>query len=159
MFENGAWYQGDITSVDYIKSEKKGTPGLELTVEVSDRGPIVGQWWLTDSLVNDPQDKTHKVPMWEAAKIRCKLFGCTEELLNGSDWIDHIRTTLIGQSAAVCAEVNSYGDVKAQFIGKPKGGGGGASRYVKQDKAPSPFAARPARNADPFAVSDDDVPF
>lgn len=156
MFEHGQWYTGAITGVEYIKSEKKGTPGLEITVQVSDRGDIVGQWWLTDSLVNDPTDKNHKVPMWEAARKRCLLFGCNEEALNGSDWIGHIRETLTTQQASVLADVNDYGDVKAAFIGKPKAGGKG-SGFVKQAAAPSPFANR--LKSDPFGVSDDDVPF
>ncbi len=156
MFEDGAWYQGQIIGVDYIKSEKKGTPALELTVNVADHGLITGQWWLTDALVNNPTNKNEKVPMWEAGRIRCVMFGCDADELNGADWIEHIRKTLIGQNAAVCAEVNNYGDVKAQFVGKPKGNGGG---FAKVASAPSPFAARPSLSADPFAVGDDDLPF
>lgn len=155
MFENGQWYQGSITAVDHIKSEKKGTPALELTVDVAGHGVIAGQWWLTDTLVSAPGDKNRKVPMWEAARMRCKLFGCNDEELVKSDWMEHIRKTLIGQAAAVMAEVNQYGDTKASFIGKPKGNSGG---FSKQDHAPSPFAGRQS-SSDPFAVADDDVPF
>ena len=154
-FNHGEWYQGAITGVDYIKSEKKGTPALELTVEVSDRGPIVGQWWLTDSMVSAPGDKNRKVPRWEAARMRCKSFGCDDEGLVSADWVGHIRKKLVGQTAAVLAEINDYGDVKAAFIAKPKGGGGG---FVKQEAAPSPFAGRSAAS-DPFDAPDDDLPF
>ena len=156
MFENGQWYQGAIRAVDYIKSPTKGTPAIELTVEVSDRGEIKGQWWLTDALVGAPGDKNRKVPMWEAARLRCKAYGCTDDGLTGNGWIDHIRETLVGQDAAVLAEINDYGDVRAGFIGKPKGKAAGGG-FVKQDAAPSPFAGRPVSAVDPFAV-DDDLP-
>jgi hypothetical protein len=154
MFENGQWYQGTITGVDYVKSPTKGTPALEITVEVSDLGQIVGYWWLTESLVNHPADKTKKVPMWEAARVRCLAYGCDEAALNGFDWVNHIGRTLVGQPAAVCAEVNEYGDVKASFIGKPKGKGAG---MVKQDTSASPFANR--RASPSLGLSDDDLPW
>ncbi len=158
MFEHGAWYTGGIVAVDYIKSEKKGTPGLQITVEVSDRGSITGVWWLTNSLVNNPDDKAaSKVLQWEAAQIRCKQFGCNQAgLTEPQTWLDHIRQTLTGQQASVLAEVNNYGDTAAAIIARPKSGGG--SKFVVAQPAASPFAARPA-NADPFAVSEDDLPF
>jgi hypothetical protein len=159
MFEHGAWYTGAITAVDYIKSEKKGTPGLQITVEVSDRGSITGVWWLTGSLVNNPDDKAaSKVPQWEAAQIRCKQFGCNQDgLVHPETWLLHIQTTLIGQQASVMADVNNYGDTSAQVVCKPKAGGGGGG-FARASAAASPFAARPA-NSDPFAVSDEDLPF
>lgn len=153
MFENGQWYQGTITGVDYVKSPTKGTPALEIAVDVPERGSILGYWWLTDSLVNHPADKARKVPMWEAARLRCLAYGCEEAALIRTDWVNHIERTLMGQTAAVCAEVNQYGDTKASFVGKPKGQGGG---MVKQAPAASPFAGRPAVES---AVSDDDVPW
>lgn len=158
MFEHGAWYTGAISAVDYIKSEKKGTPGLQITVDVSDRGTITGVWWLTGSLVNNPDDKAaSKVPQWEAAQIRCKQFGCNEEgLVQLETWLQHIQSTLIGQQASVMAEVNQYGDTSAQVVCKPKAGGGGS--FARALATVSPFAARPS-NWDPFAVGDDDVPF
>ena len=147
-----------ITGVEYIKSQVKGTPGLQISVDVSDRGLITGVWWLTASLVNNPDDKAaSKVPQWEAAQMRCKAFGCTQEgLVHPQTWLDHINNTLAGQQASVLAEVNGYGDVSASMIGKPKAGG--ASKFVAVEGAASPFAARPA-NADPFAAGDDDLPF
>ena len=157
MFEHDQWYTGTITDVEYVKSPTKGTPGLQISVEVSDRGIIQGVWWLTNSLVSAPGDKTRKVPQWEAAQMRCKQFGCTQEgLIHPETWLQHIRTTLHGEQASVLAEVNGYGDVSASMIGKPKAGGG--SKFVTVEAAASPFAARPAAS-DPFAVSDDDVPF
>ena len=156
MFEHGAWYTGTIKAVDYIKSEKKGTPGLQITVDVSDRGLIAGVWWLTASMVNNPDDKSRKVPQWEAAQIRCKQFGCDQEgLVHPETWLLHIQKTLIGKQASVMADVNNYGDTSAQVICKPKAGGGGG--FARAEAAMSPFAARPA-NSDPFEVSDD-VPF
>jgi hypothetical protein len=158
MFEHGAWYTGSISGVEYIKSEKMGSPGLEITVEVSDRGKITGVWWLTNSLVNNPDDKAaSKVPQWEAAQIRCKQFGCTEDgLVQLETWLLHIQKTFIGQQASVMAEVNQYGDTSAQVVCKPKVGGGGG--FARASATASPFAARPA-NSDPFAVGDDDLPF
>ena len=158
MFEHGAWYTGSISGVEYIKSEKKGTPGLEITVEVSDRGKITGVWWLTNSLVNNPDDKAaSKVPQWEAAQIRCKQFGCTEDGLGHQEtWLLHIQKTFIGQQASVMAEVNQYGDTSAQVVCKPKVGGGGG--FARAAATAAPFAARPA-NSVPFAVGDDDLPF
>ena len=157
MFEHGQWYTGTITGVEYIKSPTKGTPGLQITVDVSDRGTITGVWWLTNAMVSDPNDKARKVPQWEAAQIRCKQFGCTQTgLTEPQTWLDHIRQTLAGQQASVLAEVNNYGDTSAAIIARPKSGGG--SKFVVAQAAASPFAARPA-NADPFAVSEDDLPF
>lgn len=157
MFENGQWYTGAITGVEYIKSPTKGTPGLQITVDVSDRGTITGVWWLTNAMVNDPNDKARKVPQWEAAQIRCKQFGCTQTgLTEPQTWLDHIRQTLAGQQASVLAEVNNYGDTSAAIIARPKSGGG--SKFVAAQPAASPFAARPS-NSDPFAVSEDDLPF
>jgi hypothetical protein len=156
-FTHGDWYTGGITAVDYIKSHNKGTPGLQITVDVSDRGHISGVWWLTASMVNDPNDKTRKVPQWEAAQIRCKQFGCTQDgLVHPETWLCHIQEVMIGQQASVMAEVNNYGDTSAQVICKPKAGGG--SSFARATAAASPFAARPA-NSDPFAVGDDDLPF
>lgn len=157
MFENGQWYTGAITGVEYIKSPTKGTPGLQITVDVSDRGTITGVWWLTNAMVSDPDDKARKCPQWEAAQKRCKQFGCTQTgLTEPQTWLDHIRQTLAGQQASVLAEVNNYGDTSAAIISRPKSGGG--SKFVAAEAAASPFAARPA-NADPFAVSEDDLPF
>lgn len=156
MFENGQWYTGAITGVDYIKSPTKGTPGLQITVDVSDRGSITGVWWLTNAMVSDPNDKARKVPQWEAAQIRCKQFGCNQEgLVHPETWLLHIQKTLIGQQASVMAEVNNYGDTSAQVICKPKAGGGGG--FARASASASPFTARPA-NSDPFAVGDDDQP-
>lgn len=138
MFEHEAWYQGEIVAVDLIRSEKKQTPALEVTVKVSDRGEIVGHWWLTNSMVSDPRDKTRQVPQTEAAKIRCQQFGCEAVKLDSSTWLEHIRETLVTQTAAVCAEVNDYGDTSAKIICKPKGK---AKGYKKQAAAPSPFGA------------------
>jgi hypothetical protein len=157
MFDNGQWYTGTIFDVEYIKSPTKGTPGLQITVEVSDRGAISGVWWLTNALVSDPDDKARKCPQWEAAQKRCKQFGCTQEgLVHPQTWLGHIRATLHGQQASVLAEVNSYGDVSASMIGKPKAGGGG--KFVPATAAASPFSARPATD-DQFAVSDEDIPY
>lgn len=157
MFENGQWYTGAITGVEYIKSPTKGTPGLQITVDVSDRGTITGVWWLTNAMVSDPDDKARKCPQWEAAQKRCKQFGCTQTgLTEPQTWLYHIRQTLAGQQASVLAEVNNYGDTSAAIIARPKSGGG--SKFVAAEAAASPFAARPA-NADPFAVSEDDLPF
>lgn len=157
MFENGQWYTGAITGVEYIKSPTKGTPGLQITVDVSDRGSITGVWWLTNAMVSDPNDKARKVPQWEAAQIRCKQFGCNQEgLVHPETWLLHIQKTLIGQQASVMAEVNNYGDTSAQVICKPKAGGGGG--FARASASASPFTARPA-NSDPFAVGDDDQPF
>jgi len=157
MFEHDQWYTGTITDVEYVKSPTKGTPGLQISVQVSDRGIIQGVWWLTNALVSAPGDKGRKVPQWEAAQMRCKQFGCTQEgLIHPETWLDHIRNTLNGQQASVLAEVNSYGDVSASIIGKPKAGGAG--KFVAAQASASPFAARPA-NADPFALPDDDLPF
>lgn len=157
MFENGQWYTGQIAGVEYIKSPTKGTPGLQITVDVSDRGAITGVWWLTNAMVSDPNDKARKVPQWEAAQIRCKQFGCTQAgLTETQTWLDHIRQTLAGQQASVLAEVNNYGDTSAAIIARPKSGVG--SKFVVAQAAASPFAARPA-NADPFAVSEDDLPY
>lgn len=157
MFEHDKWYTGTITGVEYIKSPTKGTPGLQISVDVSDRGIIQGVWWLTNAMVSAPGDKTRKVPQWEAAQMRCKAFGCTQEgLVHQQTWLDHINNTLAGQQASVLAEVNSYGDVSASMIGKPKAGGAG--KFVTVEAAASPFAARPA-NADPFAVDSEDIPF
>lgn len=157
MFEDGQWYTGAIKGVEYIKSPTKGTPGLQITVDVSDRGTITGVWWLTKAMVNDPNDKARKVPQWEAAQIRCKQFGCTQAgLTEPQTWLDHIRQTLAGQQASVLAEVNNYGDTSAAIIARPKSGGG--SKFVAAQAAASPFAARPAVD-DPFAVSDDDIPY
>lgn len=153
-YENEQWYRCTIDAVDYIKSEKKGTPALELTCSNQEHGVIVGQWWLTDSLVSDPRDKNHKVPQWQAAMTRCELFGCNEGELRGEAWIEHIRQHLVGAEVGVCVEVNSYGDVKAKFIGKPKNSGGGGG-YAKQDSAASPFNKPDA----PVGWSDDDTPF
>ena len=156
-FEDGAWYTGTVSSVEYVKSEKKGTPGLQVTVDVSDRGAVTGVWWLTGSLVNHPEDKQRKVPQWEAAQIRCKQFGCTEEgLKHPGTWLKHIQEVLGKQQMSVLVEVNHYGDVSAATMCKPKAGGGGG--FKAAPAAASPFAARLA-NSDPFAVSDDDVPF
>jgi hypothetical protein len=157
MFEHDQWYTGTITGVEYIKSPTKGTPGLQISVDVSDRGIIQGVWWLTNAMVSAPGDKTRKVPQWESAQMRCKQFGCTQEgLVHPETWLDHIRITLNGQQASVLAEVNGYGDVSASMIGKPKAGGG---KFVSVEAAASPFAARPVANSDPFAVSDDDIPY
>lgn len=157
MFEHDQWYTGTITGVEYIKSPTKGTPGLQISVDVSDRGVIQGVWWLTNALVSAPGDKARKVPQWEAAQMRCKAFGCTQEgLVHPQTWLDHINNTLAGQQASVLAEVNSYGDTSASMIGKPKAGG--ARKFVAVEAAASPFAARPA-NSDPFAVGDDDLTF
>jgi hypothetical protein len=159
MFEHGAWYTGAISGVEYIKSEKKGTPGLQITVEVSDRGAITGVWWLTNSLVNNPDDKAaSKVPQWEAAQIRCKQFGCTQDgLTHPQKWLEHIQKTLDGQQMSVLVEVNGYGDVSAATLCKPKVAGGNGG-FTRATASASPFAARPA-NSDPFAVGDDDLPF
>ena len=158
MFEHDQWYTGTITGVEFIKSPAKGTPGLQISVEVPDRGIIQGVWWLTDAMVNAPGNKSRKVPQWEAAQMRCKQFGCTEEgMVHQQTWLDHINDTLVDQQASVLAEVNSYGDVSASMIGKPKAGGGG-SKFVAVKAAASPFAARPAAS-DPFAVEDSDIPF
>ena len=157
MFEHDQWYTGTITGVEYIKSPTKGTPGLQISVDVSDRGIIQGVWWLTNAMVSAPGDKSRKVPQWEAAQMRCKAFGCTQEgLVHPQTWLDHINNTLAGQQASVLAEVNSYGDVSASMIGKPKAGG--ASKFVVVEAATSPFAARPV-TSDPFAVDSDDIPF
>jgi hypothetical protein len=158
MFEHDQWYTGAITDVEYIESPVKGTKGLKLTVDVSDRGAIAGIWWLTSSMVTDPDDKSRKCPQWEAAQKRCKQFGCTQDgLVHPQTWLQHIRTALHGQQASVLAEVNNYGDVSASMIGKPKASG--SSKFVAAQAAASPFAARPVANSDPFAVSDDDIPY
>jgi hypothetical protein len=155
-FENGQWYQGAVADVEYIKSEKKETPAIQLTVDVPDHGVIVGQWWLTDTLVKNPLNKNEQVPQWQAALNRCLSYGCNEDALRAEGWIEHMRQTIIGQTAAVFAEVNSYGDVKAQFVGKPKGKGGGG--YAKQTASASPFADR-TRAGSAWDAADDDVPF
>ena len=160
---DGEWYECVVDGFDYIKSPTKGTPAFELTCSHERHGTVIGQWWLTDSV------DSKGVPMWRAAKERCKKLGCTEEELNGPGWIEHARENVVGKKVACCIEIEEYEKdgqkrtrAKAKFIGIPTGKGG--SGYTKVESAPSFFASKQSGGGDVFSfngggVSEDDVPF
>lgn len=129
-FINKEWTNCTCVSAQYIRSQNKNTPGLEMTLKNNAGEEITGVWWMTNTVGQSGN------PGWKDVMDRLMSLGATEaDLRDPAIWIKTMRDTVVGKAFSVLPEEDKYG-FKAAAITIPRGGSG-----FKSVEEPSLFAA------------------